>query len=57
MKAKKPDDVDLASLPQIISLLASIRFDCRKNTATKLTDLLKNYARSFQKNLTREDIV
>ena len=47
MKGKKADDVDLSSLPPIISLLASIRFDCRKNTATKLTDLLKNYTRSF----------
>lgn len=57
MKPKKQDEVDLSTLPPLISLLASIKFDCRKDTSLKLTELLKTYVRSFQKNLTREEIV
>jgi hypothetical protein len=47
MKGKKQDEVDVASLPPVSVLTASIRFDCQKDRAAKLSELLRTQPRSF----------
>ena len=56
-KTEKEEAAELSALPPWASVCASINFCTRRKYATKLREKLKNKPLSFQKIVTRDDIV
>lgn len=56
MPPKKQDEIDINALPPMKPITVGLRFDCGRSRALKLQAMLKE-ARSFQRNVTREEIV